>query len=284
MSPDGTRLFSGSHDNTIRVWDLTTGALLHTLTGHTHVVDCLEMSPDGLKLVSGSYDKTIRVWDLTTGALLHTLTGHTGSVYCLKMSPDGLKLVSGSNDNTIRVWDLAAVPEQRISAVSKGGTISQGTLGSLPQFVQHRLFYLLYLIHQQKGKLPTTPPLNYGELAFCNEQGYAATDEEKRLALDLYSAHFFLHHVIDTFIEADDQTDEKTKAALVTEAFERFDRFSASIKNTTNVAYEELLSKQATGSIYENRVAALEGVYSHLLGKAGLKKISFNDQSSQGFV
>jgi hypothetical protein len=127
--------------------------------------------------------------------------------------------------------------------------------------------------------LAPTIYLDYGKLAFRDEQGYAATDEEKRLALDLYSAHFFLHHVIDTFREltADDLTDEK-KAALVQEAFERFDRFSDSIKNKTHVAYEERILKQEKGSPYEKRVAALEGVYSHLLGKAGLKKISFNHE------
>jgi hypothetical protein len=284
-SPDGLKLFSGSNDNRIKVWNVTTGALLHTLTGHTGSVRCLQMSPDGLKLVSGSLDNTIRVWDVTTGALLHTLTGHTHKVSCLQMSPDGLKLCSGSDDGTIKVWDLAAVPEQRISAVSKGGTISLEALGRLPRFVQHRLFYLLYSIHQQQGKLPANPPPNYGELAFRDEPGYAATDEEKRLALDLYSARFFLHHVIDTFTEltADDLTDAK-RAALVKEASERFDRFSDSIKDTTNVLYEELILKNETGSTYEKRIEALSGVYTHLLGKAGLKEISFNNKPSQEFV
>jgi WD40 repeat protein len=284
MSPDGTKFFSGSLDKTIRVWDVATGALLHTLTGHTHSLSCLEMSPDGTKLFSGSLDKTIRVWNVATGALLHTLTGHTEWVPCLQMSPDGLKLFSGSADNTIGAWDLAAVPEQRISAVSKGGTISLEALGRLPRFVQHRLFYLLYLIHQQQGKLPTTPPTNYGELALRDEPGYAATDEEKRLALDLYSAHFFLHHVIKTFIEADNQTDEKTKAALVKEASERFDRFSDSIKNTTNILYGKLGFKKEKVSLHAKRVTALSGVYTHLLRKAGLKKVSFDNKPSQEFL
>jgi hypothetical protein len=283
MSPDGTKLFSGSWDHSIKVWNVTTGALLHTLTGHTSAVNCLQMSPDETKLFSGSADDTIKVWNVTTGALLHTLTGHTDPVRRLQMSPDGLKLFSGSHDNTIKVWDLAAVPEQRISEVSKGGTISLEALGRLPRFVQHSLFYLLYLIHQQNGTLPTTTPPNYGELAFCNKPGYAATDEEKMLALDLYSAHFFLHHVIDTFIEADSQTDEK-RAALVKEASEHFDKFSDSIKNTTNILYEKLGFKKEKVSLHAKRVTALSGVYTHLLRKAGLKEISFNNKPSQGFV
>ena len=36
FSPDGNTLASGSRDNTVRLWDATTGARKRILTGHTH--------------------------------------------------------------------------------------------------------------------------------------------------------------------------------------------------------------------------------------------------------
>ena len=35
LTPDGNTAVSGSADNTLRVWDVATGELLHTLEGHT---------------------------------------------------------------------------------------------------------------------------------------------------------------------------------------------------------------------------------------------------------
>ena len=34
-SPDGLKIVSGSHDNSIKIWDADTGLLLNTLNGHT---------------------------------------------------------------------------------------------------------------------------------------------------------------------------------------------------------------------------------------------------------
>jgi tricorn protease-like protein len=106
VTPDGSKIVSGSKDNTIKIWDLGTGQCLRTLTGHTDIVWSVALTPDGTKIVSGSDDKTIKVWDLKTGALLRTLTGHTGPVESVAVSPDGSKIASGSGDETLKVWDL----------------------------------------------------------------------------------------------------------------------------------------------------------------------------------
>ena len=58
----GKKLYSGSRDRTIRVWDTDTHQHITTLQGHTGWVRCL--TAVGNKLYSGSYDETIRVWAL----------------------------------------------------------------------------------------------------------------------------------------------------------------------------------------------------------------------------
>jgi len=106
VTPDGSRVVSGSSDNTIKIWDLASGQELHTLSGHSDNVNAVAVTPDGSRVISGSSDNTIKIWDLASGQELHTLSGHSKNVTAVAVTPDGLQVVSGSIDNTIRVWDL----------------------------------------------------------------------------------------------------------------------------------------------------------------------------------
>jgi WD40 repeat protein len=58
---------SGSEDESVRVWDASTGLELKELNGHTGFVISVAFSRDGMHIVSGSYDKSVRVWDASTG-------------------------------------------------------------------------------------------------------------------------------------------------------------------------------------------------------------------------
>jgi len=62
FSPDGQILASGSWDQTIKVWNLSTSQELNTLKGHTDAVLNVSLSANGQTLVSGSKDQTIKVW------------------------------------------------------------------------------------------------------------------------------------------------------------------------------------------------------------------------------
>ena len=54
FSPDGTKVASGSDDNTVKLWDVTSGECLQTLEGHSSDVWSVSFSPDGTKVASGS--------------------------------------------------------------------------------------------------------------------------------------------------------------------------------------------------------------------------------------
>jgi WD40 repeat protein len=107
FSPDGSRLVSGSHDHTLRLWDARTGAAIgEPMKGHKGLVNAVAFSPDGTRIVSGSSDNTLRLWDAATGAALcEPLEGHSSNVNAVAFSPDGSRLVSGSHDHTLRLWD-----------------------------------------------------------------------------------------------------------------------------------------------------------------------------------
>ena len=67
FSPDGNTLVVGNWDGVLELWDVPTGGLLSTHTGHTRWINVLKFSPDGKTLVSSSFwDGTILVWDWET--------------------------------------------------------------------------------------------------------------------------------------------------------------------------------------------------------------------------
>ncbi|KAB8237118.1 uncharacterized protein BDW43DRAFT_297519 [Aspergillus alliaceus] len=106
FSPNGQLLASGSYDDTIKLWDPSTGDLHQTIEGHSHWVQSVTFSSDSQLLASSSWDNTIKLWDPSTGELHLTLEGHSGEVNMVAFSPDnGQLLASGSQDKTIKLWD-----------------------------------------------------------------------------------------------------------------------------------------------------------------------------------
>ena len=94
-------LVTGGCDRLVHVWDLNTGAAVHTLHGHSATVRCVKVLAGQPIAVSGSRDSTLRVWNIEQGTLLSTLRGHTDSVRCIEVNAN--LVVSGSYDKTCRV-------------------------------------------------------------------------------------------------------------------------------------------------------------------------------------
>jgi WD domain, G-beta repeat len=92
FSPDGSRVASGSYDNTVRVWDVQTGQCQHTLEGHSHGVRSVVFSPDGSRVASSSDDKTVRVWDVVSSTEL--MCYNTGSYrHNIEFSDDSMTIL-----------------------------------------------------------------------------------------------------------------------------------------------------------------------------------------------
>ncbi|MBD2527408.1 WD40 repeat domain-containing protein [Nostoc sp. FACHB-133] len=98
-------LASGSDDKTIKLWNATTGALLHTLTGHREGIQSIVFTPDEQTLISTSLDNTIKFWNTQTGSEVRTISEKTG-VKAMLLTLDGQTLISGSGDNTIKFRNL----------------------------------------------------------------------------------------------------------------------------------------------------------------------------------
>ena len=81
LSPDGRWALSGHFDETLCLWDISTGKCVRIFEGDTDSEECtvnsVAISPDGRFVLSGSCDNTIRLWDIFTGKCIRIFEGHT---------------------------------------------------------------------------------------------------------------------------------------------------------------------------------------------------------------
>ena len=73
-------MHSGSWDDTVRLWDATTGHPIGEPLRHDNSVMSVAFSPDGRRIASGSCDKTVRLWDVATGHPIGEPLRHDDSV------------------------------------------------------------------------------------------------------------------------------------------------------------------------------------------------------------
>lgn len=124
----GNLLVSASRDKTLRIWDVSTGYCVKTLSGHNDWIRDVSPSLDGRYLLSGGRDQVARLWDIsaTNPETKLTFIGHEHEIECVEIAPPstykylaplaGLKkpppasstaefMVTAGRDKVIRLWD-----------------------------------------------------------------------------------------------------------------------------------------------------------------------------------
>ncbi|KAL0458460.1 UNVERIFIED_CONTAM: Zinc finger CCCH domain-containing protein 48 [Sesamum latifolium] len=126
------RLYSGSRDGTIRVWDRQNLQCLHTLYGHTR--DVMAVICWDNYLLSASLDNTLKIWAATESGsieVIHEIKEDCGFIALCGIhdAEDKPILLCSCNDNTVRLYDLPSFTERgriyskrEVEVIEIGGT------------------------------------------------------------------------------------------------------------------------------------------------------------------
>ncbi|XP_068959324.1 autophagy-related protein 16-1 isoform X4 [Petaurus breviceps papuanus] len=106
---DNARIVSGSHDRTLKLWDLRSKVCIKTVFAGSSCNDivCTEQC-----VMSGHFDKKIRFWDIRSESIVRELE-LLGKITALDLNPERTDLLSCSRDDLLKIIDL------RINAVKQ---------------------------------------------------------------------------------------------------------------------------------------------------------------------
>jgi WD40 repeat protein len=91
----------------VRLWNPSSGELLHTLRGHGTGIWSLAWSPDGSTVASGDWDGIVRLWDAGTGQAGRSWKAASNPIYSLTWSPGGQTLAAFYQSQKTRLWDVS---------------------------------------------------------------------------------------------------------------------------------------------------------------------------------
>jgi WD40 repeat protein len=100
---DANKLITGSHDSTIKIWNLETGECYKTLNEHNGWVTSVILSENN-QLISSSVDQSIKIWDLDSYKCKITL--NNDAAICSMCLISNNKLAVGLIDGTINIWNV----------------------------------------------------------------------------------------------------------------------------------------------------------------------------------
>ena len=110
FDPKRSRVVTGCHAGTVRVWDATEGRILTELRENAGEIVVLAFNRNGDTLLTASCDGTARFLDAESGRQLGPILQHTAAVLCAAFHPDGQSVVTGTQDGMVQRWRVPPLP------------------------------------------------------------------------------------------------------------------------------------------------------------------------------
>lgn len=102
----GNMILSSSWDNSIKLWDIETGAVIREFFGHTGGVNDLALHPDRETFVTGSFDTDLRIWTLNSFLINQRLVDFLPAIEKVAVSQDASFVVTAHDEGSVMLWDL----------------------------------------------------------------------------------------------------------------------------------------------------------------------------------
>ncbi len=96
---------TGSHDSTLRLWNLANSTCKRVLRGHSGPVLTVALDAAGERLISGSDDETARLWRIDRNTP-QCIFRHRAPVTAVAWHPSGMMGATADEAGTIKLWDL----------------------------------------------------------------------------------------------------------------------------------------------------------------------------------
>ncbi len=104
----GEHLASGSHDGTVRIWDVMSAKELRILK-HTGYITSVAWDAKGERLATGSLDNTVRLWEVASGKELRVLQKQ--SYVAVSGKSNRLASIDTKNNTIVQIWDMVSDKE-----------------------------------------------------------------------------------------------------------------------------------------------------------------------------
>jgi WD40 repeat protein len=110
FSPDGKTLVWGTADGTLHIWDVPSWKERRRISIPERYLTAIAFSPDNKTIATGA-DSAIRLWDSTTGREVRPYAGVGSPLVFGAFSPDGKVFAARSHDGAIHRWALPSTRE-----------------------------------------------------------------------------------------------------------------------------------------------------------------------------
>jgi WD40 repeat protein len=108
FSDDGRTLAAACSDNTLRLFEVSTGQQRHSFRPHADVRWLyFVLSPDGRNVATWNEDNVVILWRLGSERELLRLPSRQGRITAVAFSADGKRLATAGSDTTVLIWDIA---------------------------------------------------------------------------------------------------------------------------------------------------------------------------------